>query len=167
MFLKKIYTSTSECRNWWLFPAKQCTGEHLQPLFGVCSWVWSCVQSSAGDTGIKWPACQPRRPAAASATPSRLLKGDTISINVFLSTLRRCLFNPSPGEFGARRARVKLHLSALKENRCDKRVMDVHGQSGSTGDAVRAFGPFLYVTVLLFIWNHSWVNRIRRGELHR
>lgn len=58
--------------------------------------------SSAGDMEIKWPASQPRRPVAASATPSRLLKGDTIPINVFLSTLLRCLFNTAPGGFRAR-----------------------------------------------------------------
>lgn len=81
------------------------------------------------------PASQPRRPVAASATPSRLLKGDTIPINVFLSTLLRCLFNTAPGGFGARTAWVKLHFSGLKE-RCDKspvRVRDSQGPSGSDG----------------------------------
>lgn len=88
--------------------------------------------SSAGDTEIKWPASQPRRPVAASATPSRLLKGDTIPINVFLSTLLRCLFNTVPGGFRARAARVKLHFSGLKE-RCDKSLMQVRDSQGPSG----------------------------------
>lgn len=90
------------------------------------------VLSSAGDMEIKWPASQPRRPVAASATPSRLLKGDTIPINVFLSTLLRCLFNTAPGGFRARTAWVKLHFSGLKE-RCDKRLMQVRDSQGLSG----------------------------------
>lgn len=93
----------------------------------LCCRRWSCVWgaagaglSSSGDMEIKWPASEPRRPVAASATPSRLLKGDTIPINVFLSTLLRCLFNTAPGGFRAGTARVKLHFTELRE-RCDKR----------------------------------------------
>lgn len=88
--------------------------------------------SSTGDMEIKWPASQPRRPVAASATPSRLLKGDTIPINVFLSTLLRCLFNTAPGGFRARTAWVKLHFSGLKE-RCDKSL-----RSGTVRDCLAA-----------------------------
>ena len=99
-------------------------------------------QPGAGPIQCRWygdqMACQPASrggPVAASATPSRLLKGDTIPINVFLSTLLRCLFNTAPGGFGARTAWVKLHFSGL-QGRCDKspvQVRDSQGPSGSDG----------------------------------
>lgn len=91
-----------------------------------------------GDQMACQPASRPGRPVAASATRSRLLKGDTIPINVFLSTLLRCLFNTAPGGFRAKTARVKLHFCGLKES-CDKslvQVMDSQGLAGRNGGRV-------------------------------
>lgn len=84
------------------------------------------------------PASQPRRPVAASATPprSRLLKGDTIPINVFLSTSLRCLFNTAPGGFGARTDRVKLHFSQLRERDVTRALQQVQGRQEGPGTAV-------------------------------
>lgn len=82
------------------------------------------------------PASQPRWPVAASATlpPSRLLKGDTIPINVFLSTSLRCLFNTAPRAFGARTDWVKLHFSRLRERDVTPALQQVQGwREGPSG----------------------------------
>lgn len=69
-------------------------------------------------------------------TPSRLLKGDTIPINVFLSTLLRCVFNTAPRGFRAQTGRVKLNFSLQKERR-DNCLMQVRDSQGLAVQAAR------------------------------